>query len=211
MKSLLAFIVLFSLCTFVASAHATPFTPQIDFRDGALWSEADHQASFSGSQAGIALTVSATPDPATLLWDNVDGLGIRLSYEDDEVEAHEILSVSFQQGVVLSAIYLADLFFENGYAEQGSYRIDSGAWVTFDANTLPGSNDNGERLILFGSPIDDVHFVEFGAPGRINGENHEFSLMGFDAEVKITTVPEPNTAVLVGAGLLMVAAWGRRS
>jgi hypothetical protein len=210
-KSLLASIVLFSLCTFVASAHATPFAPLIDFRDGALWSGADHQTSFSGNHWGIDLTVSASPSPATLWWDGTDGLGIRLSYEDDEVESHEILGVSFQQGVALSAIYISDLFVEDGYAEKGSYRIDGGAWVAFDANTLPGSNSNGERLILFGAPVDDVHFVEFSAPGKINGEDHEFALMGFDAAVSIILAPEPNTAALVGAGLLMVAAWGRRS
>jgi hypothetical protein len=205
--SRVAAVVLLSFFTFVASAQATSYAPQIDFRDGALWSGADHQTSFSGSQAGVDLTIRPTASSAALWWDQADGLGIRLSYEDDEVESPEILAVYFDHAVELTAIYISDLFFEDGYFEMGSYRIDGGAWMDFDADILPGSNSNGERLIFFGTPIDHVHLVEFTAPGKIFDQNHEFALMGFDAR----PVPEPSTALLLGGGLLMFAARARLS
>ena len=40
---------------------------------------------------------------------------------------------------------ISDLFVEDGYVETGSYRINGGAWVGFDALTLPGSGSNGEH------------------------------------------------------------------
>jgi hypothetical protein len=194
------------------SAQATSYSPTIDFRDDNPWSGANHQTSFSGSQSGIGLTAIPTPSPATLWWDDRDGLGIRHSYEDDEIESDEILRVVFDRVVLLAAIYLSDLFVEEGdddeYAEKGSYSINGGAWVHFDAESLPGNNrGNGERRISFGTPIDDVRTVEFTAPGRIGHQNHEFALMGFDAE--INPVPEPSTALLLSLGLLMVGARAR--
>ena len=165
----------------VAIAHAMPYAPQIDFRDGSFWSDANEEHSYSGSQSGVDLTISAAPGEATLWWDDKDGLGIRFSYENDEVESEEILRISFHDEIALLAIYISDLFVEDGYAEKGSYRINDGAWVHFDAMSIPGSNDNGERLIAFGPPIHAVDSIEFSAPGKINhNENHEFALMAFD-------------------------------
>ena len=204
MKSFHAAITVLSFCVLAASSQAASYTPQIDFRDAGLWSGADHQTDFAGNQAGIDLIVTATPGPGTLWWDDKDGLGIRLSYENDEIEANEILRVSFHQEVDLSAIYISDLFVENGYTETGAYRINGGNWVSFDAQTLPGSGSNGEHVILFGTPVLVVQLVEFSAPGKTNGANHEFALMGFAATAN--PIPEPGAAMLFGAGLLVVSA-----
>jgi hypothetical protein len=165
-------------------------------------SAAEYQASFTGGQVGVDLIV--TPNVGTLWWDEKDGLGIRFSYEDDEIEANEILTVTFRQEVDLGAIYVSDLFMEKGYVETGSYRINGGDWVGFDAQTLPGTGSNGEHVIAFAQSIATVGVVEFKAPGKIDGESHEFALMGFD--VAVNAVPEPGAALLFGAGLLVVAA-----
>ena len=209
MRSFFAYSVVFYFFMFIAIAHATPYAPQIDFRDGSLWSDADKEHSYSGSQSGVDLTISAAPIEATLWWDDMDGLGIRLSYENDEVESEEVLRISFHDEVALLAIYISDLFVEDGYSEKGSYRINDGAWVHFDAMSIPGSNDNGERLIAFGSPIHGVDSIDFSAPGKINhNEDHEFALMGLD--VSAILVPEPNTALLLSMGLWMVGLRARR-
>ena len=127
MKSFFAYAVMFYFFMFVAIAHATTYAPQVDFRDGSFWSDANEEHSYSGSQSGVDLTISAAPSEATLWWDDKDGLGIRFSYENDEVESDEILRISFHDEVTLLAIYISDLFVEDGYAEKGSYRINDGA------------------------------------------------------------------------------------
>jgi hypothetical protein len=199
-------VFLLTLCLFAASAEATSFSPDIDFRDDAIWPDVDRETHFTGTQADITLTLWATPSPAKLWQDDRDGIGIRRSYEDDEIEAEEILKVRFQEKVFLSAIYVADLFFERGYSETGHYRIDDGAWVEIDALSLPGTGRNGEHVIAFDSPVPLVDRIEFRALGRVGKQNHEYALMGFDA----TPVPEPSTAALLGLGLVALAARPRR-
>ncbi len=207
--SLLAPLVLLALSA--SPAAALSFDPDIDFRDGSIWSGANHQPSFSGTEAGIGLTINATPRPATLWQDSQDGLGIRLSYEDDEIESSEVLQVVFADEVSLGAIYLADLFEEGGYIESGAYRINGGAWQGFDAASLPGTGSNGEHAIFFGDAIDGVSIVEFSAPGRIARRvHHEFALLGFDVEAPTGATPEPGAALLFGLGLLVTAQGVRR-
>ena len=122
---------------------------------------------------------------------------------------------------LICVVMIADLFIENGYIETGSYRINGGDWVGFDAQTLPGSgakDSNGEHVIALGAPTD-IKWIDFSAPGRINGENHEFSVVGFglaedgvlpprdDVPIDgpIGSTPEPGAALLFAAGLLVIS------
>jgi hypothetical protein len=183
----------------------------IDFRDSGTWSNGNRQGSYTKTQSGITLTLNATPSPGTLWWDDKDGIGIRLSYEKDEIEDNEILEVAFHEATTLSTIYVADLFVEKGYIETGFYRINGGGWIGFDAASLPGTGTNGEHAIVFDQAIAGVNTVGFRAPGAaIKGEDHEFAVMGFDAEGPTAAIPEPTAAMLFGAGLLIASHASRR-
>ena len=62
---------------------------------------------------GVTWTLTPTPaGEATLYWDTKDGFGVRHAYEKDEIEADEILWISFSEEVFLNDIYLTDLFTE---------------------------------------------------------------------------------------------------
>ncbi|MBW2273522.1 MAG: PEP-CTERM sorting domain-containing protein [Deltaproteobacteria bacterium] len=209
MRSFHFALALFCICVFAASAQATSlYTPLIDFRDEDPWADAEYETHYTGTQSGVSLTIRANPSPATFWQDDKDGLGVRLSYEKDEIEAEEVLEVVFNTTVAVSAIYISDLFIERGYVETGSYRINRGTWVEFDAKNLPGTgarDSNGEHIIDLGGLIGGVQLVEFRAPGKFfEDEHHEFALMGFDAIP--AEVPEPSTALLLGIGLVGLAA-----
>src|SRR6185312_1764153 len=60
--------------------------------------------------------------------DSEDGLGVRNSYENDEIESVESLTVSFSETVLISDVFLTDLFIEDPllgrpYAEVGYYTV----------------------------------------------------------------------------------------
>jgi len=209
-RALLAAAVLVSTLLLATSAQA--YSPQIDFRDATPWSASDQQASFTGTAAGITLTLQAKPEPAKLWWDGTDGSGVRLSYENDEIESQERLKITFAHEVDLSAIYISDLFYEDGYSEMGSYRINDEAWQPFDAVNLPGNgNGNGEHVIDLGGPISGVSMLRFRAPGEIGDQDHEFALMGLDARPAAAhPMPEPSAALLFATGFLVTARRRRR-
>lgn len=204
-------------CLWAGPAFAISFSPQVDFRDPSIWGGADHATSFSATQNGVDITLYAQPTPAGLYWDSTDGVGIRHNYEKDEIEEDERLKVLFGGETQLSAIYVSDLFFEDGYLEQGYYQILNGSWLAwemFDA-TLPGTQQNGEHVIAF-NPAVVVTGLKFKAPGKMNGQNHEFSLLGLDVTAVLTRsfpptpVPEPSASLLFSAGGLFVVAALRR-
>jgi hypothetical protein len=154
----------------------------------------------------VTLTLNATPNPAALWWDDRDGIGIRLSYENDEIESDKILNIVFEDAVSLTGIFIADLFVEHGYIETGFYRVNDGSWLGFDAASLPGTGTNGEHAILFETAIEEVTVLAFRAPGKVNdGEDHEFALMGLDVSRATEAIPEPTAALLFGAGLLIAS------
>ncbi len=118
--------------TFVISALvvsgfvlAGPRTAQADYIDltDPEFAAADFAANFAVTMYGIDLYIEPSSNDSPLLyWDDVDGLGVRSAYETDEIEADEILALHFMSGpVYLDSVSLTDLFYEDGYYEQGSY------------------------------------------------------------------------------------------
>jgi hypothetical protein len=176
----------------------------IDFRTAAF-SGANYQTSFTAG--GVTLTV--LPAGARLYWDSTDGLGVRYSYETDEIEGSERLRVSFATPMHLTSVLLTDLFYENGYRETGSYQVNgTGSWVSFQADLgqTPGSS-NGELTLQF-DPSNTVTSITFRAPGYLPtlNQRHEFSV----AKIETSAVPLPAAAWLLGTGLVGLVTMRRR-
>jgi hypothetical protein len=178
----------------------------IDFRS-ASFAGADYAASFTASVGGVTTTLTPDPTGARLYWDSTDGIGVRWSYETDEIEGVEQLSVAFSSPIQITQIMLTDLFYEDGYLERGWYQLDGGAanWFEADPSQLPGLT-NGVKLLDLNETVSSL---QFGAPGKVNGRNHEFSV----ARIRFANaapVPEPASGLLVAVGGLIVGRALRR-
>jgi len=176
----------------VSLLTSTAWADTVDFRDPNLFGPANQRSSFDvGVLDGYELTLLPAPEGARLWWDAVDGFGVRFSYEDDEIEGVEELTVQFSAAVYLDAIHVSDLYLEGGRREIGFYQLDGGAKQSFLA--LPGA-PNGELSIDVGAT---VRTIGFSAPGH----GHEFSVKALD----VAPNPEPGTLGLCGA--VLVGAW----
>jgi len=156
---------------------------------------------------GVTWTFTPQPQPdATLYWDSTDGFGVRYDYETDEIEGRESLLISFSAPVYIGDVYLTDLFDENGYQEQGWYELDSSGVQPFlaDAGRFPSPASNGEKVLSINSTVSSI---TFSAPGRINGQNHEFSVAGLDTT---RPIPEPDALLLFPVGAAIVGFAIRR-
>lgn len=208
MKKICLFTVLACLAFLFLSVCHTPVVSAalIDFRVDDPWQGANGLASFDY----MGITLSASPGGSLLWQDSEDGLGIQnaprvdipAGYENDEIEGSELLEISFVQSTLLNAIYLADLFIEQGsngpYFEMGQYSINGGAWVDFSADDATYNwrgNDNGEIFLVLNIP--DVNSIRFRAPGVILDQNHEFAVQGVDVGAPM---PEPATILLLASG-----------
>ena len=205
------------IATMVLTGSAA-FALSIDFRDPGAFSAAYGQTSYATTIDGVSLELTPTPAPnATLYWDSTDGIGVMADYEADEIEGFESLIVDIlSPGVYLNSLHITDLFIESSadclYTEIGYYQLNGGDLVQFSAVQPTGTN--GELIITFAdAPLID--YITLTAPGliltrhdcRSCWENHEFSLAGIDVSIP---VPEPASAILMGAGLLGAALLRRR-
>lgn len=192
----------------------------IDFRNNDPWENGDTLSTYtqtlSGDLAGIEITVAPSNAGATLWHDDVDGIGVREDYEADEIEGAEVLQVTFSQPVVLDEILISDLFWEprsgQWYLEEGSYRINDGEWIDFQADAADPYTflaKNGE----IGLDISNmtVESISFRAPGYVWNsekgytEDHDFALQGLVA----SPVPETCTIFLLGSALAALMFAGR--
>ncbi|NPV04891.1 MAG: VPLPA-CTERM sorting domain-containing protein [Syntrophaceae bacterium] len=197
--SIAAILVLFMAGTATAST--------VDFRTSAF-SGAMNQPTFAAGIGGNTVTLTALPTGARIWWDSTDGLGVRYSYENDEIEGVERLRIGFAAPVQLSSVLLTDLFNESGYLERGAYQLNgTGAWISFQAlpDQTPGTN--GELMLMIDSSVP-VSSITFRAPGWLPllNQRHEFSV----AKMETAPVPIPGAVWLLGTGLLGLAAIRRR-
>lgn len=190
---------------------------------------------------GITVTITPGPSGTSLYWDDDDGFGVSgPSYEDDEVEGNETLTVKFTdaQGnavnVVLDSFNVSDLFVElddegkRSYAEIGKYKVDGAAVVSFTPTNgvADHSNVNGTGTVYVGASTSTLILT---APGKIveqyyqyvwgrpklkeSHQDHEFSLAGLSFQV--VSVPELSAggaapALLLLSGMGLVLGGRRR-
>ncbi|MEO7864236.1 MAG: PEP-CTERM sorting domain-containing protein [Nitrospirales bacterium] len=187
---------------------STAFANSIDFTDGS-WNGAQGQNSFTTHVSNIDLF--AAPSQSAKITVNyiggpsgdnsgMDGLGIN----DDEITQGGIeqLKVVFETPVMLDSVYITDLFNNEGstgQAEQGMYSLNGGAFTSFAS---VGAFNGELTLNIFQPRISSITFKSS------NDSWSDYSVKGLTYQIQ--SVPEPSTLLLLGAGLVGLAAWKRK-
>lgn len=208
----------------------------VDFTD-VHYQAANNLTTFHSDKDNLRLNALAFPSDKSVrfTWTGDDGIGGggTAGYEADEWELYsqcssfkgDVLNISFDTSVLLTEIHLTDFFYEQ---RNGKWYEETGGVVFFDDNgsSLGGlnyfsqtdhsilpSNSNGKYIIdvasIMGSNalIKDVYLAGIGYVwDGCDRQDHEFAVAGLST----SPVPEPTTMLLLGAGLIGLAGFGRK-
>jgi hypothetical protein len=135
---------------------------------------------------------------------DTDGAGIT----DDEITgvqvSDQILTLTFDSVVSLSGFYFLDLYInpKNGAREQATISLDGALFSTVNAIGVAG---DGGYADLLTTPIlaQTIQFTAVDNSSYWDDNNNDYSFAG--ADVSVSSVPEPHTILLLGAGLVGMA------